>query len=159
MKTITRNFFARQIIAYQLMAFILIIALIWLDEFADIPSLLLGGKATPVNWRESLIASLLVSPIGLGIICYTKMLFNRMQYLEGLLPLCSYCKKIKDEQENWQQMESYIHDRSAARFSHGICPTCAKKFHPEVFDQCVASEEISRVIIDDSQAKRSQANS
>jgi len=51
--------------------------------------------------------------------------------LEGLLPICSYCKRIRDDSGAWQNMESYISKRSDAEFSHGICPDCAKKHFPE----------------------------
>jgi sigma-B regulation protein RsbU (phosphoserine phosphatase) len=44
--------------------------------------------------------------------------------LEGLLPICSYCKKIRSPNDTWQQIESYIAQRSEAEFSHGICPEC-----------------------------------
>ncbi len=50
--------------------------------------------------------------------------------LSGLLPICSWCKKIRDEHGQWHQMEAYIADHSEADFSHGICPDCARKnFH------------------------------
>ncbi len=44
--------------------------------------------------------------------------------LQGLLPICCYCKKIRNDQNYWQEIESYIHDQSGADFSHGICPEC-----------------------------------
>jgi GAF domain-containing protein len=44
--------------------------------------------------------------------------------LQGLLPICSYCKKIRNDQNSWEQMESYISEHSHATFSHGICPDC-----------------------------------
>ena len=44
--------------------------------------------------------------------------------LQGLLPICMYCKKIRDDQNYWQQVELYIGDHSGATFSHGICPEC-----------------------------------
>lgn len=44
--------------------------------------------------------------------------------LEGLLPICSYCKKIRDKNDNWHQIETYVAQRSDAEFSHGICPEC-----------------------------------
>ena len=46
--------------------------------------------------------------------------------LEGLLPICSHCKKIRDDQNGWHPIESYIRERSDAEFSHGICPECLK---------------------------------
>jgi len=47
--------------------------------------------------------------------------------LSGFLPVCSWCKRIRDERGRWQQMEAYIAQHSEADFSHGICPDCAKK--------------------------------
>lgn len=52
---------------------------------------------------------------------------QEVKQLEGLLPICSYCKKIKDDEQKWQQMESYISHRTEANFSHGICPDCYNK--------------------------------
>lgn len=51
----------------------------------------------------------------------------RVKQLEGILPICMYCKKIRDEEEQWQQMEEYISNHSEADFSHGICPECFKQ--------------------------------
>jgi sigma-B regulation protein RsbU (phosphoserine phosphatase) len=52
----------------------------------------------------------------------------RLKQLQGLLPICSYCKKIRDDQNYWQQVEDYISEHSEAEFSHGICPDCYEKF-------------------------------
>jgi DNA-binding NtrC family response regulator len=51
----------------------------------------------------------------------------RVKQLEGILPICMYCKKIRDEEEQWRQMEEYISQHSEADFSHGICPECFEK--------------------------------
>jgi sigma-B regulation protein RsbU (phosphoserine phosphatase) len=48
----------------------------------------------------------------------------RVKQLQGLLPICAYCKKIRDDQNYWQQVESYISEHSEAQFSHSICPEC-----------------------------------
>lgn len=47
-----------------------------------------------------------------------------VKQLSGLLPICSYCKKIRDDQNYWQQVEAYVGKHSEAQFSHSICPTC-----------------------------------
>jgi hypothetical protein len=52
--------------------------------------------------------------------------------LSGLLPICSYCKKIRDDKGYWRQIESYIRDHSEADFSHGVCDECARKHYPGV---------------------------
>lgn len=51
----------------------------------------------------------------------------RVKQLEGILPICMYCKKIRDDKEEWQQMEEYISQHSEANFSHGLCPECYKQ--------------------------------
>src|SRR6185295_7316102 len=48
----------------------------------------------------------------------------RVKQLDGLLPICSYCKRIRDDEDYWQQMEQYLSQHTDARFSHGICPEC-----------------------------------
>jgi PAS domain S-box-containing protein len=52
--------------------------------------------------------------------------------LSGLLPICSGCKKIRDDQGYWQQVESYIRKHSEAQFTHGLCPDCVKHLYPEL---------------------------
>ncbi len=56
---------------------------------------------------------------------------DKVKTLSGLLPICASCKKIRDDQGYWQQIEVYIRDRSEAEFSHSLCPECAKKLYPD----------------------------
>lgn len=51
-------------------------------------------------------------------------LHMEVQRLEGLLPICSYCKRIRDESNDWSSVEQYVSDHSAASFTHSICPDC-----------------------------------
>lgn len=60
-----------------------------------------------------------------------KKTMSEVKKLSGLLPICSYCKKIRDDKGYWKQIESYIHEHSEAQFSHGICQECAKKYYPD----------------------------
>jgi response regulator RpfG family c-di-GMP phosphodiesterase len=50
-----------------------------------------------------------------------------IQTLQGILPICAYCKKIRDDKQYWQQVETYVSDHSQVQFSHAICPDCYKK--------------------------------
>ena len=52
--------------------------------------------------------------------------------LRGVIPICSSCKKVRDDKGYWNQIESYIRDRSEADFSHSICPECAKELYPDL---------------------------
>ena len=56
---------------------------------------------------------------------------GEIKTLRGILPICIHCKKIKDDQGYWNQLESYIHSHSEADFSHGICEDCARKYYAE----------------------------
>ncbi len=58
---------------------------------------------------------------------------DQVQALSGLLPICSSCKKIRDEENHWQPLEVYIRDRSEAEFTHSLCPDCAKKLYPDYY--------------------------
>jgi phosphoserine phosphatase RsbU/P len=51
----------------------------------------------------------------------------QVKQLEGLLPICCYCKSVRDDHNYWQQVETYLGARTNAQFSHGICPSCFEK--------------------------------
>jgi len=58
----------------------------------------------------------------------------QVKTLQGLLPICASCKKVRDDRGYWNQIETYIGDHSEAEFTHGLCPECAKKLYPEYFE-------------------------
>jgi sigma-B regulation protein RsbU (phosphoserine phosphatase) len=59
---------------------------------------------------------------------------TNVKQLRGLLPICSYCKRIRGDDQYWQQVEGYIAAHSDAQFSHGICPSCFAKLNEELDD-------------------------
>lgn len=52
---------------------------------------------------------------------------GQVKQLQGILPICSYCKQVRDDQNYWQQVEAYVSEHSEAKFSHSICPACYQK--------------------------------
>ncbi|HEY7544143.1 MAG TPA: PAS domain S-box protein [Blastocatellia bacterium] len=58
----------------------------------------------------------------------------KIKVLTGLLPICANCKKIRDKEGAWNDLESYLKTHSEAEFTHGICPECAQRLYPEFFD-------------------------
>jgi hypothetical protein len=70
-----------------------------------------------------------------------ELIFNLQKALEevktlsGMLPICASCKKIRDDEGYWQQIEEYIRDHSEADFTHGICEDCVKELYPEIYPQ------------------------
>ncbi|MFC1524509.1 PAS domain S-box protein [Thermodesulfobacteriota bacterium] len=72
--------------------------------------------------KEELIADLQVA-------------LEEIKTLQGILPLCSFCKKIRDDQGSWNRLESYLRDHSDAEISHGVCPECMAEHYPEIHQQ------------------------
>lgn len=66
------------------------------------------------------------------VIAELRQALTEVKTLRGFLPICSSCKRIRDDQGYWNQIESYIKAHSDAEFTHGICPECAKKLYPEL---------------------------
>ena len=61
--------------------------------------------------------------------------------LRGLIPICANCKKIRDDEGYWHQVEEYVREHSEAEFSHSICPECVKKLYPEVYTSLFSKDE------------------
>lgn len=70
---------------------------------------------------------------------------QQVRQLESFLPICMYCKKIRDDKDYWEQIEGYLAKRTGSRFSHGICPDCFEK---------VVSPELDRIEADRSKVIR-----
>lgn len=69
--------------------------------------------------------------------------FNKVKQMSGLLPICAHCKKIRDDQGYWKQLEQYIEDHSEAEFTHSICVECTKEYFSERinYGETVESDE------------------
>lgn len=60
---------------------------------------------------------------------------TEIKILRGILPVCSFCKKIRDENNQWRTMENYISSHSEAQFTHSFCPECGRKYYPEYYNE------------------------
>lgn len=60
---------------------------------------------------------------------------SEVKTLRGIIPICAYCKKVRDDQGYWNQVEAYVARHTEADFSHGICPGCAKKHYPNYYNE------------------------
>ncbi len=60
---------------------------------------------------------------------------HEVKRLRGLLPICSSCKRIRNDEGSWEQIELYVREHSDAEFTHGLCPECMRKLYPEVADR------------------------
>jgi hypothetical protein len=127
----TKESISRKIILYDIIGFGVVILALWLDELIDIPHLVFGAYGTPVNITESAIETVMVLILGIGVITFTWRLLGRIKYLEGFLPVCSFCKKIRLG-DRWVPIVDYISMHSAAQFSHGCCPECAEQYYGDI---------------------------
>jgi CheY-like chemotaxis protein len=117
----------------------------------DIPIIIMSGlsdedlslRAVQQGAQDYLVkgqvdANLLIRTIRYGIerqklLTDLRRAVDQIRTLEGLLPICCYCKGIRDERGFWQPLENYIKKHSDVVLSHGICPACADKHHSELY--------------------------
>ncbi len=86
-------------------------------------------ESTAINAAIRLIVFVFILILVDKISRTTRDLKTEVRVLEGLLPVCSFCKKIRDRDETWYPMEKYIADHSRADFTHSVCPDCARKHY------------------------------
>jgi len=60
---------------------------------------------------------------------------TELKRLHGILPVCSHCRKIRDDEKYWHRVEDYLEKYTGAKFSHGICPDCFREHYPEMADR------------------------
>ncbi len=68
------------------------------------------------------------------VVIKLQKILNEIKTLKGIIPICSYCKKIRDDEGAWDRVEAYISTHSEAEFSHGICPDCYKSYKDDDLD-------------------------
>jgi len=93
--------------------------------FAPHPVLWSGLADALIRFFVLVLLAALTSQLGRQ----SRQLRQRVHTLEGMLPICSFCKCIRDDQGNWVQMEQYISGHSEAQFSHGLCPACVRQHY------------------------------
>jgi len=105
------------------------------NDIVDIPHYVFNDAPTSYSQRLGEI----IIELGIFFIIMTiqillfKKLYKRIRFLEGFIPICANCKKIRNTEDQWEQMEKYIAQHSLAQFSHSICPDCARKLYPEFY--------------------------
>jgi hypothetical protein len=100
----------------------------------------LAGRVIPLDATQLRILMLATYLGLLGFLTYSFILFRRrldqalarVKILSGLLPICASCKRIRDDQGYWSQIESYLRRHTEADFSHGLCPDCVVRLYPEL---------------------------
>jgi hypothetical protein len=114
----------RHTLALESAGFLLIIGIIWLDEILDLPHLLFGAAATPLRLGEGLLESVLTMLVGTVVVTITYRAFRRIEYLESLIVMCAWCRRVRSGDE-WLAVEQFLERQHHAHTTHGICNACA----------------------------------
>lgn len=107
------------------------------NEFLDIPHYIFHDAPSSYQQRMGEIGieiAIFIMVLVVQTVWFHK-LYKRIRLLEGFIPICANCKKIRNTENQWEQMEKYVTQHSLARFSHSICPDCARKLYPELYDK------------------------
>ena len=121
-----RDSVAKRILVFEALGFCSAIVLLWASELFDLAHVIFYTGPTPVNWAECLMESIFVAFLGFLVWVGTQQLLARIQYLEGFLPVCRYCRKIRVGDE-WMQIEQYMEKYWQEAVSRGLCPECAER--------------------------------
>ena len=106
------------------------------NEIIDIPHHVFNDAPTIYSQRYGEITIelfIFFIVVTIQILLFIK-LYKRIRVLEGFIPICAKCKKIRNAENQWEQMEKYITQHSLATFSHSICPDCTKQLYPDFYD-------------------------
>jgi len=118
------------ILAAETGMFCLILITIWLDEFLDLPKILLGAPATPYRIEEYLLETILISIVAVFVIVITFMLLQKIERLDRYLRVCAWCRSVWFDGK-WVNFEQYMEGRHALQATHGICEKCHEKLMRE----------------------------
>ena len=110
--------------------FFFMIVMSWLSELLRIPHYLFGDPFAP-NWKRAILRTVVLSLIWLWVFLMTRRILQRMHHLEKFLRICSWCRKVGDDDE-WLKLEDYFNSRFSTRTSHGMCPECLTKKREEL---------------------------
>jgi len=120
------------ILVSQFLVLLVFLLLTFVNEICDLPHYLLNDPPIAVGQRTGEVfieLSVFVLVMAIEWVLVINLL-KRIKILEGLLPICTRCKKIRLD-DKWEQLETYITNHSLAKFSHSICPDCVKELYPE----------------------------
>ena len=121
----------RRIIGIEIIGFLSAIVIVWLDELLALPYWIFGALPSSINYFESIFESTFIFLLAIITIFLTHFVIQRLKYFEGILPVCSFCHKIRSG-DRWIPIEQYFSQHSEADFTHSICRECAKKHYPDL---------------------------
>jgi hypothetical protein len=131
-----KNKTLRMLTISQVLVILLFLCLTLGNEIIDVPHYIFNDAPTSYSQRSGEITielSIFFTIMVMQIALFNK-LYKRIRVLEGFIPICASCKKIRNAEDQWEQMEKYITQHSLAQFSHSICPDCARQLYPDLYN-------------------------
>jgi hypothetical protein len=111
------------ILSLELLGFGVVLLIIWLDEFVDVPFLYFGARKTPPRPQEYWFETMAVLLLAIAIVSATLWVFRRLRSMEHLIQVCAWCRKVNVGDE-WVSFEQYMKRQHDVRSTHGICSAC-----------------------------------
>jgi len=109
----------------QIIGFLALAALVWMDELLDLPHVLFGAAASPHRVEEALLESVVILLLGTAVSAWTIRAARRVAYLESFVILCAWCRRVHYA-DTWLSVEAFF-AQHRARTSHGLCPDCERR--------------------------------
>jgi hypothetical protein len=123
MKIEQQHTYEKVILGLELVGFAALLAILWLDEYVDLPFRFFGALKTPLRPEEFWFEALAVLLVATGVVAATLWIFRRLRLLEGFIQVCAWCRKVKVRDE-WLPFEQYLKREHDVQATHGICPGC-----------------------------------
>jgi hypothetical protein len=109
----------------QIIGFLALAALTWMDELLDLPHVLLHAPPSPHRVQEALLESIVILLLGTAVTAWTVRAARRVAYLESFVVLCAWCRRVRHD-DRWLSLEAFLAQHRAAT-SHGLCPDCERR--------------------------------
>jgi hypothetical protein len=123
MKIEKQHTYEKVILGLELLGFAAVIAVLWLDEYVDVPYRFFHALKTPLRPEEFWFEALTVLFVATGVVVSTLWIFQRLRVLEGFIQVCAWCRKVNVNEE-WISFEQYLKREHDVQSTHGICPEC-----------------------------------
>lgn len=118
-----RQWLTGKILVLEFAGFLLMLLIIWLDEFFDLESHLNGVPPKPIDWFHFLLESGSILVLMAVVTTGTYLLLRQIKRLESFIMVCAWCKKVRYKGQ-WISLERYLRQESEGEASHGMCPEC-----------------------------------
>ena len=123
MKIQEQHTYEKVILAIEIFGFSVLLGVLWLDEYLDVPFRFLGALPTPLRPQEFWFEGTTLLLVATAVIAATLWVFRRLRILEGFIQICAWCRKVNVDEE-WVSFEQYLKHEHDVLTTHGICPEC-----------------------------------